>query len=168
MKKLLLIATIAALFALSYASIKTESLKAHNELRADVGVENLVWSSSLAKQAQTWASRLARNGRVSDSKIKNVGENIAYGSSRSSSYTKFVNAWAEEKEDFVEGEDYPDCTSTGDVDDVEHYTQIVWEGTKKLGCGSSTRSGRIYYVCQYYPAGNIKGQPVYTVEAQEP
>lgn len=169
MKKLLLIAAIAALFAISSASVKSESLDAHNKQRKALGLPDLVWSSSLARNAQSWANYLARNRKTSHSPNRNdVGENIAYGSSRSNSVTKFVNAWAEEKEDFVEGENYPNCTSTGDVDDVEHYTQMVWEKTTKVGCGLVSRDGRMYYVCQYYPAGNINGQPVYTVEVEEP
>jgi len=169
MNKLLLIAAISAIFTLSSASIKTESLDAHNKYRVDVGLSNLVWSSLLADQAQAWADTLAENDNTSSSTDRvNVGENIAFGSSRSSTITEFVDAWAEEKEDFIEGMSYPACSATGDVEDVEHYTQMVWEKTEKVGCGMATKDGKMYYVCQYYPTGNIDGEVVYTPDYEQP
>jgi len=163
MTKLLLIAAIAALFALSSASVKTESLEAHNKYRADVGLSNLIWSSSLAEQAQSRAETIAET----DDTSSNAGENIASGSSRRNSITGFVDAWAEEKEDFIEGMSYPGCSATGDVEDVEHYTQIVWEKTTNVGCGAATKDGKMYYVCQYSPVGNVDGEIVYTLDESE-
>jgi len=164
MTKLLLIAAIAALFALSSASVKTESLEAHNKYRADVGLSNLVWSASLAAQAQSRAEAIAET----DDTSSNAGENIASGSSRRNTITGFVDAWAEEKEDFIEGMSYPGCSATGDVEDVEHYTQIVWEKTTNVGCGSATKDGKMYYVCQYSPVGNVDGEIVYTLDDAKP
>jgi uncharacterized protein YkwD len=169
MAKLLLIAALSALLTISSASVKTDSLDGHNKYRADVGLANLVWSSSLADQAQAWAETLAKNDAISHSTGRdNVGESLAYGSSRSNTVTSFVDAWAEEKEDFIEDEIYPACTATGDIEDVKHYTQMVWEETEQLGCGLATNadSGKMYYVCQYYPAGNINGQPPYLLDEE--
>jgi uncharacterized protein YkwD len=169
MTKLLLIVAFSALLTFSSASVKTDSLDTHNKYRAEAGVANLVWSSSLAEQAQAWAETLAQNGELSYSTGRdNVGESLAYGSSRSNTVTSFVDAWAEEKEDFIEDEIYPACTTTGDVEDVKHYTQMVWELTEQVGCGLAINSGKMYYVCNYYPAGNINGQPAYLLDDELP
>jgi len=169
MKKLLLITAIAAILALSSASVKTESLEAHNNYRMDVGLSNLMWSSALAEQAQAWANTLAANDDTSSSTNRdNVGENIAFGSERSNTITDFVDSWAEEKEDFIEGMSYPACSATGDVEDIEHYTQMVWEKTTKVGCALATKDGKMYYVCQYYPTGNVDGEAVYTLDDGQP
>ena len=46
-----------------------------------------------------------------------------------------------------------------------HYTAVVWAETSRVGCGFSTyrQNGRLtnLYVCNYGPAGNFIGQPVY-------
>lgn len=167
MNKLLLITATAALFAISSASVKTESLDAHNKYRADVGLANLVWSSSLAESAQAWADIVAQTEVISPSMGReNVGESIAYGSSRSNTVTDFVNAWGEEKEDFIVDEIYPACSVTGDIEDVKHYTQMVWEETTSVGCAVGTNAGKMYYVCHYSPAGNINGQPAYLLDEE--
>ena len=41
-----------------------------------------------------------------------------------------------------------------------HFTQLVWKGSKKLGCGYAACNGKhgtpgYYLVCEYSPAGNI-------------
>jgi hypothetical protein len=41
-----------------------------------------------------------------------------------------------------------------------HFTQLVWAGTQKLGCGYAICKGKNgtpgnYLVCEYSPAGNI-------------
>ena len=47
-----------------------------------------------------------------------------------------------------------------------HYTQAVWANTYKVGCGFAAYKGSDgvyynYYVCNYGPAGNIKGGSMY-------
>lgn len=52
-----------------------------------------------------------------------------------------------------------------------HYTQMLWAGTTRLGCGAirydTSRPGTRgvihyeYLVCNYGPAGNVLGRPVY-------
>jgi len=160
--KLIVIVTIAAIFALSSADLMSESLAAHSKYRAPLGIPDLKWSSSLAQSAQAWADNLASSGSFSHSHTDNVGENIAYGSANSHDAEGFVGMWAEEEEYFVAGRNYPECSSSGDQADVWHYTQMIWEKTTELGCGMGRGSGKLYYVCQYSPPGNRRGDPVYT------
>ena len=51
---------------------------------------------------------------------------------------------------------------------VGHFTQLIWASTEYVGCGymvynhPSVRSHDTqYYVCNYGPAGNYNGRPVY-------
>ena len=51
---------------------------------------------------------------------------------------------------------------------VDFYTQLVWAKTTDVGCGGvkyldSQGYYKTYLVCNYYPAGNIKGEPVYNI-----
>ena len=39
-----------------------------------------------------------------------------------------------------------------------HFTQLVWKGTKSVGCGKATCNGLDIYVCNYDPAGNWERQ----------
>ncbi|CAG0923728.1 unnamed protein product [Notodromas monacha] len=63
---------------------------------------------------------------------------------------------------------------------IGHYTQIVWGKSAKIGCGAayydcmfqSRKSNRtavpgqcLKYVCNYGPAGNFPGEPVYVTPA---
>ena len=55
-------------------------LKAHNECRRKHNVQDVTWSDSMAKQAQDWANKIAKQGKLKHSPAKSrkgLGENIA-------------------------------------------------------------------------------------------
>jgi len=39
-----------------------------------------------------------------------------------------------------------------------HFTQVVWRGTREVGCGKSQCNGLDVWICQYDPPGNVEGQ----------
>jgi hypothetical protein len=39
-----------------------------------------------------------------------------------------------------------------------HFTQVVWRGTREVGCGKSQCNGLDVWICQYAPPGNVEGQ----------
>lgn len=144
-------------------SMANDILEAHNKYRAEVGVEPLTWSETLADGAQEWADHLASLGgqRLEHSKNRNgTGENLWMGTSRAYSYTEMVELWGQEKQYFKRGT-FPNVSSTGNWADVGHYTQMIWKDTKEVGCATATAGGNDILVCRYNPSGNYQGEPVY-------
>ncbi|MBO0709887.1 MAG: hypothetical protein J2P47_01270 [Acetobacteraceae bacterium] len=146
-----------------------EILAAHNSYRAAVGVPALRWSDSLAAGAQQWADYLASTGQLqhSDSRRRHpagstpgIGENLA--AVRNGFYTvaQLVHMWGFEKRYFIGGI-FPNVSSTGNWEDVGHYTQIVWRNTAQVGCGVATGNRIIVMVGRYSPPGNVDGERVF-------
>ena len=142
--------------------MKDEILAAHNSYRKEVGVRPLTWSDDLASHAQEWADYLASLGgeELSHSENTDEGENLWRGTQGRFTNTQMVDSWGEEKENFVEGT-FPNVSSTGNSDDVGHYTQVVWRNTKEVGCAIASAGGNDILVCRYSPPGNFEGEVVY-------
>ena len=132
-----------------------EILKAHNEERRAVGVPNLQWSRKLAVSAQKWADHLVVIGRFEHS-MDGYGENLWSGTAAAYSQTQMVEGWSKERQFFSPGCRFPNGCKGGWLK-CAHYTQIIWRGTKEIGCGLARRAGSDFLVCQYHPAGNIQG-----------
>ena len=134
-------------------------LAAHNSYRAQVGVPPLQWSDSLAVSSQNWANQLAETGTLVHSHGP-YGENLAEGTAGGFSVTQLVDIWGNEKQFFIAGT-FPNVSTTGNWDDVGHYTQVVWRDTTQVGGGLATGNGSDFLVCQYLPEGNVVGQAVF-------
>jgi uncharacterized protein YkwD len=139
-----------------------QCLEAHNDERAELGISELTWSEELAKSAQEWARKLAQKNSLkhSNNRDDDVGESIARRKSNSKSVELMLENWVEEKEYYVH-RPYPDCSNTGDEDDVSHYTQMIWEDSYEVGCGFASGFGKDYLVCQYRAEGNQDGEYVF-------
>ncbi|HYB98802.1 MAG TPA: CAP domain-containing protein [Candidatus Limnocylindrales bacterium] len=142
--------------------------EAHNEVREDVGVGPLVWSDALAATAQEWADACvdvqAPSGAIDHNPNRHeghpykVGENI-YAQNQPFHYQTAMDAWEDEKQWYVY--ETNTCLPTKICG---HYTQLVWENTKEVGCATSHCPNLTYdhsIVCNYGPAGNITGQRPY-------
>ena len=143
-----------------------EILAAHNRYRAELNVTPLQWSENLSAQAQKCADYNAANflplGKQRHCRTPGFGQNIAMStSSLHLSLTQMVDAWGNEKRNFLNGE-YPSVSATGSPDAVSHYTQMVWQNTSEVGCGEASASGHNILVCDYSPQGNINGNVVYS------
>jgi uncharacterized protein YkwD len=140
-----------------------ECLDIHNQERNSLGLTSLTWNADLATTSQTWADYLASIGSLIHSPNRvHIGENLAYRTYHNGidSTPKLIQGWLDEKQYFINGR-YPDISTTGNVEDVGHYSQIVWRNTKELGCALSRNNGDDYMVCQYGPSGNWEGEQVY-------
>lgn len=110
------------------------TLRAHNAARARRGASPLVWDDTLASVAQQWSNR----GVFEHSKSR-YGENLAMGTGNCK---QAVDLWVDEEKDWRPGMGF--SMSTG------HFTQVVWKGTKRVGCGFA----KGIVTCNYDPPGN--------------
>jgi len=142
----------------SCSACAQELLDAHNEYRREVGSPDLIWSYELESGAQKWADYLASNGLFEHSIGKEYGENIWWGWGNTYTSTQMVGYWGAEKAKFKNG------PFSDTMNEVGHYTQIIWKDTDEVGCAVSQdeNNGAYYLVCRYYPPGNVYGEyPIY-------
>jgi pathogenesis-related protein 1 len=133
-------------------------LERHNHWRADVGVmEKLEWSEEMADLAADWALQLSRKNCGFEHRPDNkFGENLFLGTSGYFKAKDVVDAWASEKADYNYNRNK--C-KPGKM--CGHYTQIVWQTTKKVGCAKIECNGNDIWVCNYDPPGNWVGEKPY-------
>lgn len=70
-----------------------------------------------------------------------------------------VESWASERTRFRSGI-FPNVSTTGNWQDVGHYTQMIWPGTTHIGCAVHRARRWDYLICRYAPRGNIDGRRV--------
>jgi len=126
----------------------------HNAVRSRVGTAPLKWSEPLARVAQEWADRLMQNGQFVHSHNPKYGENLYEISEGTATPGLVVKAWADEVADF----DYRSNSCRGVCG---HYTQIVWNDTREVGCAVARGGRREVWVCEYDPPGNWVGRKPY-------
>ena len=154
--------SIALIFLVGLAQLHTshaqnsqqDYLNAHNVARAQVGVPNITWDSTVATCAQNYA-----NSRIGDCNLVHsngsYGENLAKGSG-SFTGTAAVNLWVAEKNCY----DYNSHPCVGGQ--CLHYTQVVWRNSVRLGCARvHCNNGWWFVTCNYDPPGNYVGQRPY-------
>jgi uncharacterized protein YkwD len=126
-------------------------LDAHNRLRAKHCAAPLSWSARLADVAQHWANALRDRGCSFGHSGGTFGENLAAGTIGTLDPAAVVQMWYDEIAQYR----FPDggfSMKTG------HFTQVVWRGSRRVGCGHSQCKGMDILVCEYDPAGNWEGQ----------
>lgn len=114
------------------------------------------WSSQLESVAQKWADALIASGKFEHSPHSDYGENLFQIRGARTSATNVVEAWS------AEARNYDRASHTCRAGAAcGHYTQVVWRGTKQVGCASSSAAKREVWVCIYNPPGNWDGQSAY-------
>jgi len=142
-------------------------LDQHNVYRCMHGVPLLQWDTDVAANAQAWADIVPPTAGHSSTESRTLngvyhGENA--GSCTSCVGVDRVISWYSEIERTSPyGLAQSSTDSTVEGKSVGHYTQVVWQSTTKLGCGTAkfihhSGSERDYWVCQYGPGGNYGGQ----------
>jgi len=134
--------------------LPAEFLKAHNKVRAGIGLAPLGWSEKMAAFAREWALTLVVRSQFQHSR-SGYGENMFEIRGGKSSPAAVVEAWAAEAADYDYQGNRCKAAKCG------HYTQIVWRDTTTLGCAVARSSFREVWVCEYSPPGNIVGQRPY-------
>ena len=125
----------------------------HNDARAVVGVDPLVWDEGLEAYAQNYAEERAGDCELIHSSGP-YGENLFWGSGTVYNAEDAVKLWVDEKEFY----DY-DSNSCQPEQMCGHYTQVVWSTTQRVGCGRvQCDSGDYFIICSYDPPGNWEGE----------
>uniref|UniRef100_UPI0035CB1093 CAP domain-containing protein n=1 Tax=uncultured Sphingomonas sp. TaxID=158754 RepID=UPI0035CB1093 len=145
------------------ASFESTILMVHNRERVIFGVNSLHWNPELAKSAQIWADHLAATGlfeHAPELPSNPQGENLWAGTKGFYRTEQRVNAWIREKRYFKPGT-FPNNSTTGNVEDVGHYTQVMWRDTQEVGCAQATGAREDILVCRYTNAGNYVGEKAF-------
>lgn len=151
----------------SIETVGPRLLAAHNAERVRLGLKPLVWSAQLSEHAKKWAQTLAVSDMFEHAPVGadgGEGENLWTGTRGDYTPEEMVASWLGESQLFKRGK-FPDVSQNGRWEDVGHYTQIVWTDTREVGCAIASNPRGDYLVCRYFPAGNIKGKPVYDYKA---
>jgi Cysteine-rich secretory protein family len=143
------------------ADLNARLLAAHNSERSAAGVPPLAWNDELAGEARVWARQLAATGRFEHSPDEAgkepQGENLWAGTPRSFSPESMIALWVAEKKDYRPGV-FPNNSRSGDVENVGHYTQLIWRNSGQVGCATAVGRSEEYLVCRYSHAGNVYGE----------
>jgi hypothetical protein len=135
-------------------------LAAHNLERTRMHMPPLVWDNDLGNGAAAYAQQMAFTGMFQHSNRqarRGIGENLWMGTHGAFSVEAMVGGWSAEKRYFIPGV-FPNNSSTGDWEDVGHYTQMIWPTTTRVGCAIASTPRIDYLVCRYAAAGNIDGR----------
>jgi len=138
------------------ANTISEMLHAHNEVRRQRQIAPLVWSYNLEAAAQQWAAHLSSIGALEHDHSRRVGQNLFVSYGRQVPPEFVVGKWADESKDYDERRFK--CAQ-GEV--CGHFTQLIWRGTKEVGCGVAGGANGQFWVCYYSPPGNIIGYKPY-------
>jgi hypothetical protein len=143
------------------ADFNARLLRAQNAQRAAMHVPPLAWNDALAKDARAWARELAATGRFEhspdDPNEQPQGENLWAGTPRAFSPESMVALWSAERRDYRSGV-FPNNSRSGDVENVGHYTQMIWRSTRQVGCATAVGRQEEFLVCRYSSAGNVYGE----------
>lgn len=149
-------------------------VKAHNDARRGMllpapspELPLVMWDAVLADTAYNYLSKCQSTdgSRVDDNSTRTkeyaalggsgyVGENIFASSASSVAPSDAVDSWMSEASDYV----------PGNVTNAEHYTQVVWRASVRIGCAIvNCPSVRLHntVLCEYAPGGNLTGQTPY-------
>lgn len=157
----LLAATPALIGATDLAGqFEARVLAAHNRERLALGIAPLAWNPALAASAQGWAAHLSVTGgfeHAPENEAAPEGENLWAGTRGAYAIEEMVGGWVREKRHFKPGT-FPHNSTTGRVEDVGHYTQLVWRDTGQVGCALASGAREDVLVCRYSQAGNYIGE----------
>jgi uncharacterized protein YkwD len=137
-------------------SFEQSILSQHNQARTALGLGALRWDAALAAAANAYAASMAKTGKYEHSHHATQGENMWMGTQNYFSLNEMVGSWIIEQSLAKSGK-FPNVTKTASWADVGHYTQIIWKDTLSVGCGIADGGGYSYFVCRYFPAGNVIG-----------
>jgi pathogenesis-related protein 1 len=170
-----LLIVVLASCSLAFGQTPSQWIDAHNKYRHSLlgfdgnptSSPDLIWSDALAKDAQDWANKNAaagksthrpNSGSSTHADARPWGENLAWGSSSTFDGLAGLMAWYDEKPFFVP------ASSTCTANNVcGHFTQVVSQLSKEVGCATASGADlSVYVVCSYSPHGNTQQDGAYS------
>mmetsp|Transcript_2494 Transcript_2494/g.7505 ORF Transcript_2494/g.7505 Transcript_2494/m.7505 type:complete len:164 (-) Transcript_2494:635-1126(-) len=150
-----LIAAICVLAAIACAEagipngrVQREIVARHNKMRARYGAPKLTWSGTIAKTAYSFTQRCSFGHDTGTLLALRYGENLTAGTRN---WATSINLWLNEAPLY-------NFKNPGFSPSTGHFTQVVWKGTKKVGCAMSWCNNSPIWSCRYSPPGNYGGQ----------
>jgi len=143
-------------------SLTGRLLAAHNRERALFGAAPLQWDPNLAVAAASYGPMLSATGRLQHSTRANrpgQAENLWMGTRGAYPPEAMVGAWIDEKRSFRPGI-FPNVSTSGNWQDVGHFTQLIWKRTTHVGCAVHRDARWDFLICRYSPKGNVDGRQV--------
>ena len=136
-------------------------LFAHNRERAALESPPLQWNAALERTAQRWADYLAADRSLRACAGKYVR---AAGRKSLGRHEGLLCAGADGRRVgarealFFRPGTFPNNSTTGRMEDIGHYTQLVWRATRQVGCAHAISREEDILVCRYAEAGNYLGE----------
>ncbi|HHH19660.1 MAG TPA: hypothetical protein ENK86_04020 [Campylobacterales bacterium] len=165
----------------STAPVLTQAQQAvvdvHNQKRQGYYLDaDISYSHVLEEAAQQYADTLAQSGAfIHDPNNQSLGygENLyAHSANKIPDLNTVLNSWFDDEEPFYnysDGSCNEGTFANGQSATCGHYTQVLWQETREVGCASSQYQvgeyqGGYVYVCKYQKAGNVQGEKPYCLE----
>lgn len=143
-------------------NLEERLLAMHNRERASLGVQPLAWNELLERDARLYAEHLTKVGYLEHSvddpeEVEPQGENLWAGTRGYYGPEQMVGLWVDEKKDFKPGI-FPNNSRSGDLENVAHYTQVMWRSSRAVGCAVAHGREDDFLVCRYSEGGNVIGE----------
>lgn len=135
------------------------ALLKHNELRTLHGAPELKINDALVKNAQEYSESLAAIDALVQS--DRMWENRAIGESLATC-EGYVLTGDHVSKLFYDEIKYFDFNKIEFNNNTKQFTQLIWADTKEVGFGRAmSKSGKYYFVANYYPPGNIENEDMF-------
>lgn len=134
-------------------------LDSHNQFRAQShNLPPLEWDNELAEYAANYAQKRKGDCELLNSVIKETGpgENVYVGGGGDRwQPSDAVYAWGNQEMKYYNVEEN-ECFGG----ECNHYLQVVWRDTTKLGCARVVcdQNRGVFMTCNYSPAGSLIGE----------
>ena len=157
---------VVLLLALASAVVVTaqnspqDYVAAHNAARANVGLGEVSWNSTVAAWAEDYAKQRRADCQLTHSPTTPYGENLYWSSGAVATGVDAVEMWVAEKQYYDHASN--SCSPPSGLS-CGHYTQVVWRDSTAIGCARVVCDGGagVFIICSYSPKGNFPGQSPY-------